>query len=193
MNILTEKLPGFLVSGNKKYMLNTGFKNWVMAGHLAGLQTGRREDVLKILFLCYKRKLPPSLSEACRGIAEFYSGAFGDGCDKKEVKKDFKSGEKLFDFYYDSKYIYSDFLGVYGIDLNSENIHFYKFCALFEGLPENSRIMKIMKIRAMDLSEIKAPELKQKYIQLKRIYSLCQYMPEHIKRRRFGEALGIFF
>lgn len=193
MNILTDRLPDSVTVGDKKYPLNTDFRNWIIAGHIADIQTGRREDILKILFLCYKKRLPPSISLARHGISDFYAGATGADCNKTQRTSRFDSGERLFDFYYDSKYIYSDFFAAYGIDLCKKRMHFYKFCTLFEGLPETARIVQIMKLRATDLSEIKSPPLRQKYALLKKTYSLRQYMPSHIKQSGFGEALSIFF
>ncbi len=195
MNILTDILPADVTVEDKKYPINTGFKNWIEAEHIAMMQNGKREEILKALFLCYKKRLPPSLSLACRGIADFYSGAFGKEKNQKQTTNTQKAKRctKIFDFYYDSRYIYCDFLSFYGIDLRQENMHFYRFCTLFEGLSESCKITQIMKIRAMDLSQIKSGNLKRKYAELKKVYSLSKYMPEHVKRREFGDALGIFF
>ena len=193
MNILTDRLPDSVTAEGKKYPLNTDFRNWIIAGHIADMQTGRREDILKILFLCYKKRLPPSLSLARCGISGFYAGATEAESGNNQGTSHFDCGERLYDFYYDSKYIYSDFFAAYGIDLCKKHMHFYKFCALFKGLPETAKTVQIMKIRATDLSEIKSPSLKQKYASLKKIYSLRQYMPAHIKQRGFEQALDMFF
>lgn len=196
MNIFTDRMPDCVTVDEKKYPVNVGFKNWVAAEHIICAQSGRREDILKALFLCYKKRLPPKVSLAFRGISDFYSGAFKstDTSEKTENREGtLKNHTKLFDFYYDSRYIYCDFLSFYGIDLVRENIHFYKFCTLFEGLSDNCKMTQIMKIRATDLSEIKNSQLKRKYAALKKVYSLCRYMPEHVKRREFSDALGIFF
>ena len=56
MNILTDRLPDSVTVGGKKYPLNTDFRNWIIAGHIADIQTGRREDILKILFCrCFQQ------------------------------------------------------------------------------------------------------------------------------------------
>ena len=196
MNILTDRLPNCVSVDGKSYPVNVGFKNWVKAQHIASLQSGSQTDILKALFLCYKKRLPPSMSLACQGIADFYAGAFKiDENAKIDAKNSQKPARRtrIFDFYHDSRYIYSDFLSFYGIDLTRENIHFYKFCALFEGLSDSCKMTGIMKIRATDLSEIKDSRLKRKYAALKKIYSLNRYMPEHVKKREFGDALGLFF
>ena len=196
MNIFTDGMPDCVIIEGKKYPVNVGFKNWVAAEHIASAQSSRCEDTLKALFLCYKKRLPPKVSLAFHGIWDFYSGAFKNAGSGKEdeIRRDTpKNHTKLFDFYYDSRYIYCDFLSFYGIDLMRENIHFYKFCALFEGLSDSCKMTQIMRIRATDLSEIKNSQLKRKYAALKKVYSLSKYMPEHVKRREFGDALGIFF
>ena len=78
----------------------------------------------------------------------------------------------------------------YKIDLNSiEYMHWWKFKALFEGLTENTQIVKIMGYRAMDLSKIKDKEEKKRYKKLQREYALPDDRTEEEKERDFADAL----
>lgn len=60
-------------------------------------------------------------------------------------------GPKVIDFIQDSQYIYAGFKQTYNIDLINQDISWDKFIALFQGLPDNTKIVQIMNIRSMDI------------------------------------------
>ena len=59
-------------------------------------------------------------------------------------------GPRLFDFAQDAPYIYAAFRQAYGIDLYREHgrLHWWAFLALFQALPEDTRMREIISIRA---------------------------------------------
>lgn len=61
--------------------------------------------------------------------------------------------QRTVDFELDGEYIYASFLQAYGIDLLEEQgrLHWKRFIALFQGLPDDTKIREIMRIRATDL------------------------------------------
>lgn len=84
--------------------------------------------------------------------------------------------QRVVDFNLDGEYIYASFLQAYGIDLLEEQgrLHWKKFIALFEGLPEGTKIREIMKIRG---TELPAPtrynqKQRQHLMELKAYYAL---------------------
>ena len=86
------------------------------------------------------------------------------------------TGEKVYDFTLDADFIYASFFSEYGIDLIAEQgkLHWQKFKSLLNGLSEDSKFMKVIGYRTMEIpratkhnqSEIK--RLKK----LKRMYAL---------------------
>lgn len=60
-----------------------------------------------------------------------------------------KGGEKAFDFVQDAELIYAAFYQAYGIDLFQEQgkLHWWKFSALLNGLPSDTRFSEIVSIR----------------------------------------------
>lgn len=62
---------------------------------------------------------------------------------------------KAFDFELDGEYIYASFLQAYGIDLIDQQgkLSWRKFMALFEGLPADTKMKEIIKIRLSDPPE----------------------------------------
>lgn len=61
--------------------------------------------------------------------------------------------QSVVNFYHDSGYIYAAFMQTYGIDLyqQAEKLHWCRFLALFDGLPEECVIKQIMGIRAREI------------------------------------------
>ena len=84
--------------------------------------------------------------------------------------------KRLFDFEEDSDYIYASFLQAYDLDLVEcqGKLHWKKFIALFQGLPDGTKIREVMRIRG---KEIPAPtrhnqkEIKE-LMELKVYYAL---------------------
>lgn len=93
---------------------------------------------------------------------------------KKRLKG--QKNQSVVSFGHDSGFIYSAFMEAYGIDLwdQAPKMHWCKFLALFEGLPENCILRQIMGIRAQP---IPAPnghnqEEIQRITELKALYAL---------------------
>jgi len=83
-----------------------------------------------------------------------------------------------FDFEKDAEYIYASFMYDYGIDLFEVQgkLHWKKFKALLAGLSDESKLMKVIGYRTMEIpppNKYNAKE-RQRLIELKRYYSLEQ-------------------
>ncbi len=61
--------------------------------------------------------------------------------------------DRILDFELDGEYIFASFYQAYKIDLIEQQgkLHWKKFIALFQGLPDNTKIREVMKIRSMEL------------------------------------------
>lgn len=83
---------------------------------------------------------------------------------------------RTFDFCEDSDYIYASFMQAYGIDLVDcqGKLHWKKFIALFQGLPEGTKIREVMRIRGMELPKPTKHNQKeiQELMELKSYYAL---------------------
>jgi len=76
----------------------------------------------------------------------------------------------------------------YKIDLNYTNMHWWKFKALFQGLSDNTLMVKIMGYRSIDLGKIKDKEEKARYKKLKKIYALPDMRTVEQKEADFNKA-----
>ncbi|HFZ6679538.1 TPA: Gp15 family bacteriophage protein [Streptococcus agalactiae] len=93
----------------------------------------------------------------------------------KRPKDDPDSDDKpLFNIKYDGEYIFSSFMQAYNIDLIEEQgrLHWQKFNALFSGLPDGTKFVEVMKIRAWRPSKGEDAKEKQKMRELQEQYAL---------------------
>lgn len=66
--------------------------------------------------------------------------------------------EPQFDFEFDAKEIYADFLRYYGIDLMEQDVHYHRFMLLLSNLPAESALKKKIELRFADTSKLKGKE-----------------------------------
>lgn len=112
------------------------------------------------------------------------------GKDMKDNKTKTNKNQLIYSFEYDADFIFSAFYETYhGLDLNEENLHWWKFKAMFEGLSSKTKFVEIMGYRAIDLSKIKDSEEKKRYQKLKEIYQLPDMRTVEEKEADFSEAL----
>lgn len=116
--------------------------------------------------------IPPDItpSAAVEGMAEFYCS--GMMCGKKAKGTGSSLSVPSFDFEEDEAYFYAAFLECYRIDLTTAKLHWFDFCKLFMGLPDECRLRQIMGIRAAKLSDIKYKPERNRIAKLKEAYAL---------------------
>lgn len=92
---------------------------------------------------------------------------------RPEIKK---SPVPVLDFEEDGEYIYASFMQEYKIDLVDQQgkLPWRKFIALFDGLGDNTKIRRVMRIRSMDIPEYTGKNQKQiqDIMELKAYYAL---------------------
>ncbi len=167
-NVLIDELPDYVTLFGEKYPVFTSFKNWIKISLLLenkGLKEPK--STAEILKLCYREKLPKNIGSAILGMLAFLNGDtdFFVSPDKWESKK-------LYSFSDDCDAIYASFYTKYKIDLENCDMHWYKFCALFEGLADENPFNTLIKIRTTDETKIKDSAKRRKLKELKAKYGL---------------------
>lgn len=160
-NILTDTLPDTVTLFEKEYKVHTSFKNWLRIEKIISSYSEDEKKVAKALKLCYKEELPPNIVSSFLGMMVFLN---------RGTELAVPQGEKtepLFSFSDDADIIYSAFYSKYGIDLNKEDMHWYKFCTLFSTLSLDNPFQSTLKIRTLDESNIKDPSKRRKIRMLK--------------------------
>jgi len=167
-NLLWENLPDYVTVSEKKYQVHTSFKNWIRISVLAEEKGFADAHALaQMLKLCYREKLPPDIVSAIRGML-----AFLNGDTEYSVSSDKKNSRRIFSFSQDASAIYSGFYSKYGIDLEKSDMHWYKFCALFENLADDNPFRTLIRIRTMDETDVKNGKAARHIRNLKAKYGL---------------------
>ena len=191
MNILTDALPDFITVEGRKYGINTDFRIWLEFDRTMHLEDVSVKDrMMMAAKLCFDKErcrvYPENVNETMDGFLSFFL------CGKKAEKE--TGGERAFSFYHDSEYIYSAFLTQYGIDLLSvPYMHWYVFSALFSGLEEERRIMKIINWRLLDTDSVENKEKRKCFKKMKELYALPDTKSSEEKEKDFAEVLSQAF
>ena len=107
---------------------------------------------------------------------EFMEKIYSEYINPPQKRLKGQKNQSVVSFGYDSGFIYSAFMEAYGIDLweQAQKMHWCKFLALFEGLPENCILRQIMGIRAQPIPVPNGhnQEEIQRITELKALYAL---------------------
>lgn len=186
--LLKGELPNEVVVAGKHYPVYTDFRRWIQVEVLLFEEQGSFvSKIPDLMQLCYPL-LPDTLEDAIYGIADFYSGGYG-------IKKKSSKGkmQSLYSYVQDEALIYAGFYQQYGLDLTKEDLHWWQFKALFEGLSEETQMLKIMRYRAVDIGAVKNPEEQTFYRRMKELYRLEDTRTEEEKEAATVSALAHLF
>ncbi len=167
----TKGLPRTISVCGEDFEINTDFKVWIEFDRLMTESSlTDSEKIVKILNLCLKDKLlPKRLDETLFSLFKFYS-CFEDGNVNSKGKENKK--KRVISFTHDAPYIYSAFYGQYGIDLLTENLHWFSFRALLDGLTDEHKLISIIGYRKAELSDVKDAKRRAFLKKMKAVYSL---------------------
>lgn len=155
-----DKLPRFVYMNRERYLINTDYRLFIkFEKEMQGNRT--KEVIIKTLSKFYpafseivEKNL---LREAIKKFLWFYSCG-------KEQKQTTSSGktkvDRIYDYDYDSELIW----GAYwdrGIDLTTDNVHWWKFKALWNSLPSDCEFKKVIGYRCYNGKDKDMLELKK--------------------------------
>lgn len=129
----------------------------------------------------YYPEIPNDINGAINAMLWFYECG-KENIDKKKSKKS-GSRKKIYDYNYDADYIYAAFFEQYHIDLAEQELHWWKFSALFSALSEECMISKIITYRVIDTKGMEK-EQKAFYNRMKRLYQLPEDISEEERERQ---------
>lgn len=141
---LFERLPDKIEIDGRKYRLDLDFRNV-----LRMVEIMNREDLLSearnyLALKCVMRNVPKNVGQAMTAVSAIIF---------QKTKKKGDKGPKLTDYTQDADLIRAAFLQCYGINLWREKLHWFEFTGLLAGLPDGSRYIDIVGIRAKPLPE----------------------------------------
>lgn len=190
MNLLIDLVPETVTIDNEEYGINSDFRTSILFELLMQDSSVDDGDKLIMALNLYYEYIPPKQywKEAIEKILWFYR--CGKDIELSKGKGKGKSDIKIYSFEHDDDYIYAAFMDQYGIDLQDiEELHWWKFKAMFKSLKEDNEIVKIMGYRSIDLSKIKDKEEKTYYRKMKELHKIPVSQSEKEKLNEIEKAL----
>lgn len=114
---------------------------------------------------------PDLTADAYKHLLEFFLGGEAVATPSDPAETADSSPERAFDYLCDAPYIVAAFQQTYGIDLTSEQIHWWRFKALMGGLPGNCLFCRIIQWRTADLTEL-SPGERRYYEEMREKFAL---------------------
>lgn len=182
MNIITDTLPQHIEVCGQKCRIRTDFRTWIRFTCIASGNLDKVHKSMEIIKLLFY-DIPPNLLGAIKAAMDFCNPYKKTG-EKGESKKH----EQAYDFEYDAHAIYAAFKQQYGIDLRTEDMHWYEFRALFDNLTDDTLFVKTLGFRTVDLGEIKGEEMKKYYSKMKQLHALPDKRSTEQKNNDFNNA-----
>lgn len=107
----------------------------------------------------------PDIDTALEGMKWFLTDWYHDNPNKEDKTK-------VTDYDIDQWRIYSAFRQYYGINLQTDSLHFWEFMGLLTTLPPDCAYRKIIDIRCKEINSKMSPEEKTALRKVKKIYAL---------------------
>ena len=169
--------PEFIeLKNGKKYKINTSYRVALKCDDIYKDDTiGDYEKNLAIIYILLGEKAindRKNFPEIIELISKYLS------CGKEVTRDNYKIPSM--DFVQDEGYIKASFMSDYGIDLNKDDMHWWKFFDLLQGLTESSVLNRVRSIREEPLSGKKGKELS-KWIEVKKQVELKMKKTEEEK------------
>lgn len=181
LNVLYEKFPDHVLVHGVRYPIETDFREWIRFAELVEDDAVSWQIKAELMLNWYK-EYPSDIESAIYALGDFLSAkSLYQESEKNEQNQE--NRKPAFSFQEDAGCIYSAFVDVYGIDLQTiPYMHWWKFKTLFDWLPENTEIKQRIMYRTIDVSSIKDKEERKRVKRIqeaialrKKVYSMSDY------------------
>ena len=156
MNPLIERFPLSVKVGGTKCRINWDFRTVLSCNQNLKPYQCKKEIPQKVLLKILRRVYPEVRIFTEEHIEKWF---WFLACGREEPSKKFPkkvagiNSNQPFDFDVDAELIYAGFLQQFQIDLQKENMHWWKFMILLENLGAETKLSKIMEYRTRDLTK----------------------------------------
>lgn len=171
MNLLINPLPTTVEISGQDYPINSAFYIGVEFEIMMQNPNLSDQEKAREALSLYYPQIPYDIEGAIDALLWFYRcGADapkpdgGESGHKQQMKK-------AYCFEQDCDLIYAAFWSSYHIDLSVSNLHWWKFRALFRGLPSDCEIVKIIGYRTADLNGLDKAT-KKHYEKMRKLYAI---------------------
>lgn len=162
-----EKYPEFAEVNGKKYKINSDFRTAIRCNEIAeNPKIGRLEKSLAIICILFGN----DALDDYENLEKLFELALKFLACGKEIQP--SNDEPDMSFVEDYEYIYASFMSDFKIDLDKENMHWWKFMKLMNGLSNSELgnccvLNNIRNLRNFDESKIEDAKERQKIIEAK--------------------------
>lgn len=190
MSVLTELFPESLIVDGAEYLIHSDFRTVLKCNEIIERESElSREALLEILQMFYNG-CTFFTEEHIEKMFWFFS------CGREKKKKRFPrkiaglNDKQSFDFEEDAELIYAGFQQQYGIDLQRERMHWWRFMILLDNFGTNTRLSKVMEYRTTDTANKKLGKEERAFLQaMQRYYGLDKAMIVDEQTKQLEEAL----
>ena len=191
MNLLIDEVPVTIEIDSKEYEINTNFRESILFELLMQDHTVPDKEKMVNALGLYFPIIPDDIKQAVEVILWFYKCGRENQDKNSEDAKVSNKAEMIYSFDHDDEYIYSAFLDQYNIDLQDiDSLHWWKFRALFKGLKEDNQISKIMRYRAIKITDDMSDTEKKYYREMKELYALPDNRTQEEKEDDFSDSIA---
>lgn len=184
MNLLIDGIPKEIYVDSLKYKINYDFRYGLLFEELMNDKTISDSEKFYLAIKLYlDNQYVENYEEAISQIFNFYL------CGETPRKTKKKKQNPVFSYEEDAGLIFAAFKEVYNIDLVEDKIHWWKFRALFDALPESCQFRKVVGYRAIEIRNDMSNSEKKFYKEMKKIYALEDKRTLEEKEADFANAL----
>lgn len=158
INLLYEKYPTEVIVNSQSYPIYTNFRDWIAFFDMRDNTSISKEDAILCTLSWFKDDVPKDTQSGFQALIDFAmcKDLLYKSNHDTSNKNNTKFSKPILSYLYDSEYILGAFLQVYNIDLNIiDYMHWYKFNALINALPEDTPLKQRMIYRNTNLCDIK--------------------------------------
>jgi hypothetical protein len=169
MNILIERLPDAVEIDGREYLLNTDFRTClrvILAFEDPELTNAEKQMVM--LNNIYP-EMPENIQAALDQANKFLNGG---NVEKSEEEGVFLP--RLYSFSKDANFIFAAFKQTHDIDLSTEQLHWWKFIALFMDLGGETTFSNLIQLRKKVFTGTATKEEKQAASDMGEIFDIPQ-------------------
>lgn len=173
--------PQFAEVKGKRYKINTDFGIALRCNEVAeDTSILDEERALAIIYLLYgdkgiedKQNWEELFKIALKYLSCGQNKNRENNDNKEEVDMDFKQ---------DWNYIQTSFFSDYNIDLSQTKMHWWQFCNMVGGLTDKCILSRVRFVRTFDISQIRDPKEREKWIKQKQMVTLKREKTSEEKR-----------
>lgn len=189
MNILVDTLPTSVNVEGVDYPVNSDFRaclRSILAFEDPDIE--QNEKIAILLTNLFMGNIPEDTKAALKAATWFMNCG-------EERDEDDDIGSRVFSFDHDARFIFAAFKQTHNIDLNSADLHFWKFIALFMDLGQDTTFCQLASLRKRIKSGKATKEEIKAANELGDLFDLDDYSELSIKERenieRFNKLAGI--